>query len=203
MESELAVLRAVRLKGRPSPADVAGATGITEQEAEAALGSLAGSGSLKEANGRFMLDAAGRDRLEQLLDEERTGLDQDALRPMYEEFTGLNTELKEIMHAWQLRDGEPNDHGDAEYDQGVVDRLAALHEKVVPLVGRIVDAVPRLAPYPGRFEAAIEKVKAGDHSWIARPIADSYHTVWFELHEELIGVLGLSREAEAASGRAE
>ena len=63
--------------------------------------------------------------------------------------------------------------------------------------------MPRLAPYPDRFSAAIEKVKDGDHSWIAKPIADSYHTVWFEFHEELIAALGLSREAEAASGRAE
>ncbi len=203
MENELLVLRAVRLKGRPSGADVAAATGLSEEEAERALSSLAEAGTCKEANGRYMLDPSGRERLEQLLDTERAGLDQEALGSMYEEFTELNTELKQIMHAWQLRDGEPNDHSDSAYDQGVVDRLVALHGQVVPLGDRIVAAVPRLAPYPGRFAAAIEKVQAGDHSWIARPIADSYHTVWFELHEELIGALGLSREAEAASGRAE
>ena len=37
MSSELAVLRAVRLKGRPATADVAAATGISEQEAEETL----------------------------------------------------------------------------------------------------------------------------------------------------------------------
>jgi pyruvate,orthophosphate dikinase len=31
---------------------------------------------------------------------------------------------------------------------------------------------------------------------------DSYHTVWFELHEDLIGLAGLSRADEAAAGRA-
>jgi pyruvate,orthophosphate dikinase len=67
----------------------------------------------------------------------------------------------------------------------------------------MVAAAGRLAPYPGRFAHAIEQVKAGDHTFIARPITDSYHTVWFELHEDLIGLLGLSRHEEAASGRAE
>ena len=203
MESELAVLRAVRLKGRPTTADVAAATGISEQQAEETLTALTESGTCKEANGRYMLDPAGRERLDQLLEEERATINQDELKPLYEEFDGLNAELKEIMHAWQLRDGEPNDHSDADYDQGVIDRLAALNDKFTPLVEKMVAAVPRLAPYPGRFNSAIDKVKGGDTSWIAKPIGDSFHTVWFELHEELIGALGLSREAEAASGRAE
>jgi hypothetical protein len=193
----------VRLKGRVAPADVAAAADIPEDEATSSLSSLAEAGLLKEANGRYMLDAAGRERQDELLDAERPGLDAEALTSAYEEFDGLNTELKQIMHAWQLRDGEPNDHSDAAYDQQAVDRLVALNETMKPLTAKIVAAAPRLAPYAGRFDSAIEKVQAGDHSWIARPIADSYHTVWFELHEELIGALGLSREEEAASGRAE
>ena len=39
--------------------------------------------------------------------------------------------------------------------------------------------------------------------WLARPIIDSYHTVWFELHEELILVSGLTREGEARAGHAQ
>jgi hypothetical protein len=33
-------------------------------------------------------------------------------------------------------------------------------------------------------------------SWLTRPMVDSYHTVWFELHEELIGMAGRTRSAE-------
>jgi hypothetical protein len=43
---------------------------------------------------------------------------------------------------------------------------------------------------------------AGDTTWLARPIIDSYHTVWFELHEELIAASGLTREEEARAGHA-
>jgi pyruvate,orthophosphate dikinase len=33
-------------------------------------------------------------------------------------------------------------------------------------------------------------------------MVDSYHTVWFELHEELIGMAGRTRATEAESGSA-
>ncbi len=58
-------------------------------------------------------------------------------------------------------------------------------------------------PTPAKLSAALEKIRAGDTSWFTRPLVDSYHTVWFELHEELIGAAGLTRDDEARSGDAE
>ncbi|HEX9833231.1 MAG TPA: hypothetical protein VGA66_09140, partial [Mycobacterium sp.] len=81
--------------------------------------------------------------------------------------------------------------------------LVVVDENFQPLLARIVEAAPRLGHYPQRFSHALACVQAGDHSWFARPLADSYHTVWFELHEDLIGLAGLSRVEEAAAGRAE
>lgn len=203
IDNEVAVLRAVGLKGRPQAADVAVATGTPESEVTRTLSALAARGTCKEVNGRFMLSPDGKRRLEELLEAERATLDPDVLRPLYDEFTELNGQLKEIMHSWQIRDGQPNDHADAGYDAAVIDRLRELADSFAPLMERIAAAIPRLAPYPDRFSRAIKRIGEGDHSWIAKPIADSFHTVWFELHEELIAALGLSREAEALSGRAE
>lgn len=62
--------------------------------------------------------------------------------------------------------------------------------------------VPQLGRYLGRLDLAVKKINEGDHAWVARPIMDSYHTVWFELHEDLIALCGLTRAEEAASGRA-
>jgi hypothetical protein len=50
---------------------------------------------------------------------------------------------------------------------------------------------------------ALGKVKNGETAWLARPLIDSYHTVWFELHEELISAVGLTREEAARSGDAQ
>jgi hypothetical protein len=43
---------------------------------------------------------------------------------------------------------------------------------------------------------ALERTAAGDADWFTKPTIDSYHTVWFELHEELIGAAGLTRHDE-------
>ena len=107
------------------------------------------------------------------------------------------------MTRWQLKDeSTPNDHTDAAYDAAVVADLVTLHENFAPLLDEMVVVVPRLGHYPDRFGSALARIDAGDTSWFARPIADSYHTVWFELHEELIGLTGRTRLDEAVAGRA-
>jgi hypothetical protein len=71
------------------------------------------------------------------------------------------------------------------------------------VVHEAASLVPRLGPYPARFAAAMARVAQGDTEYVARPMIDSYHTVWFEFHEELIQASGTTREAEAAAGRAD
>jgi len=200
---ELGVLRALRLKGRASVADLAIASGAGEADVAEVVAGLVESGGAREMNGNYVMLPPARGRLDALLEAERAGVDAAAVREVYEAFTPINGDFKQLAADWQLRDGEPNDHSDAAYDQAVLDRLGPIHERVTPVVERLSSIVPRLTPYSGRLNTALERVRGGDHSWLLRPLIDSYHTVWFELHEELIGLAGLSREAEAASGRAE
>ncbi|MHB8695502.1 MAG: MarR family transcriptional regulator [Solirubrobacteraceae bacterium] len=201
--SELLVLRALRLKGRADAAGVAEATGLTPDDVTAIVTRLVADGDAREVRDSFMLLPPGRDKLNALLDEERAGIDQAALSEVYEEFIAVNGDFKQLASDWQMRDGEVNDHGDAAYDQTVLDRMPGIHERVSPAIARAVELAPRLRPYPQRLQSALDRVQAGDHAWLLKPLIDSYHTVWFELHEELIGLSGLNRETEAASGRAE
>lgn len=204
MTERLRALQALRLKGRAKAPDIAASAGITEAALAPLLTELTAAAYLEEARGRLKLTAAGRDHLASLLAEERKQVDQGALVDAYAEFDTHNSALKALMTRWQLRDGgTPNDHADAAYDAAVIDKLYTLDEKFRPLLDRFVALAPRLGHYPARFAAALERIRQGDHSWFARPIVDSYHTVWFELHEELIGLAGLSRAQEAAEGRAE
>ena len=77
-----------------------------------------------------------------------------------------------------------------------------MHDEVLRIVADAAAHVPRLSTYGTKLAGAWARVKAGDVAWLTRPIADSYHTVWFELHEELIGVAGLTRQEEARAGHA-
>jgi hypothetical protein len=77
------------------------------------------------------------------------------------------------------------------------------HARVLPIIDAAAAQLPRLSGYSTKLRAALDKVKAGDTAWLARPLIDSYHTVWFELHEELIGAMGMTREEAARSGDAQ
>jgi pyruvate,orthophosphate dikinase len=154
-------------------------------------------GLCTQAGNVLRLTAAGRDRLALLLAGERAQIDPAAVVALYEDFCVLDAELKQILTAWQLKDAAaPNDHRDADYDAAVLQRLANLHQRVGPLLQRLASLSPRLAAYGARLARAAARVAAGDHGYVAKIIADSYHTVWFELHEDLLSLAGLTRHSE-------
>ena len=144
------------------------------------------------------LTPEGRSRLAELLAAERSGIDPSAITAAYDEFRLLNNDFKSLVTDWQLRDGAPNTHEDPSYDAAVLARLDEVHRRVTPLVGSVAAQLPRLGAYSTKLAAALDRIHAGETFWLARPLIDSYHTVWFELHEELILAAGLTREAEDA-----
>ncbi len=44
--------------------------------------------------------------------------------------------------------------------------------------------------------AALERVDAGDPEWLTSPRLDSYHTVWMQMHEDLLLAIGAERAHE-------
>jgi pyruvate,orthophosphate dikinase len=201
--SELAVLQAVRLKGRVDAATVAACIGEPEDAAAKVLEDLAGREFVR-GGPAYRITPEGKAQLDALVEAERPTIDGAELAAAYEEFDPINSAFKAVITDWQMRDATtPNDHTDADYDDGVLKRLARVDRRFTPVLERAVAAAPRLAPYPARFTKALAKIDEGDMTYVARPILDSYHTVWFEFHEDVINMLGLSRAEEAAAGRAE
>ncbi|MDT5193889.1 MAG: hypothetical protein QOG79_5781 [Mycobacterium sp.] len=199
---ELTLLQAARLKGRVRPADLAATLDEDASSVETAVKELTEAGLLVEGK-TVRLSPEGRARLNELLTDERHGLDGAAFAQAYENFRGVNRDFKALVSDWQLKDGEPNDHGDTDYDAAVLRRLDAVHQAVLPILAAAAEQLPRLDAYAAKLSAALDRVQAGDTTWLTRPTIDSYHTVWFELHEELIGAAGLTRDDEAKAGDAE
>jgi hypothetical protein len=199
--TELAVLQAVRLKGRVSLADLATTLGEDPGDVAGAVDRLTGSGLLIDGKA-LRLSPAGRARLDVLLAAERRHIDTAALAAAYADFRTVNAEFKALVTDWQLKNGQPNTHDDLDYDAAVLARLDDVHERVTPIVTAAAAQVPRLNHYSAKLQAALDNVHDGDTAWLSRPLIDSYHTVWFELHEELIVAAGLTRESEAKSGDA-
>jgi hypothetical protein len=123
-----------------------------------------------------------------------------AVEAGYEQFLAINQRMLACCTQWQLRtvDGQdvPNDHSDAEHDAAAVAALGAIDDAVQPICTALAAALGRYADYGPRLRAAREKVEAGDRDYFTKPLIDSYHTVWFELHEDLLATLGIERSKE-------
>jgi pyruvate,orthophosphate dikinase len=145
----------------------------------------------------------GRIWLQAKLQAERDRIDQASADLVYREFMRLDVDFKRLVTDWQVRvaDGGmvPNDHTDTAYDDAVRFRLRAFHQETMELMPKICAFASRLEPFKVRFARAAAAVSAGDSSMIASPLKDSYHTVWFELHEELIHLSGRNRATEEAN----
>jgi pyruvate, orthophosphate dikinase len=202
--NELALLQLARVKGLLSAEAASGALNITAAAISPAFERFCAKGWLVATARGWRLTPEGRKIVARMVEEERSALDAKALNALYGRFCEINAELKATMSAWQLRaDGTPNDHTDCDYDRAVSTRLGLLHAGADPLLEQITRAAPRLSHYRIRLERALHKVRQGDTTYVARPLIDSYHTVWFELHEDLMAINGLTRANEALAGRAQ
>jgi hypothetical protein len=197
---DLLALHGLAVKKAGGAPAVAAVLGREEAEVAPALDDAIAAGRAIGASGTFMVTPAGRSWLDgrypEVYAELRANPEATAA---YERFERINRELLALFTDWQMvpaAGGEriPNDHSDTDYDNGVVDRLGALHERAEKTLDRFAELDPRLAVYTRRLDQAYDNVLAGDHEFVSGARVDSYHTVWFELHEDLLRMLGRERE---------
>jgi hypothetical protein len=197
---DLLALHGLAVKKAGSPEAVAAVLGAEEGEIATALDAAVEAGRVVGAKGTYMVAPPGREWLDERYPEVFADFRADsAATEAYERFERINRELLALFTDWQMipaAGGErvPNDHSDAEYDAGIVDRLGAQHERAEKVLDRFAELEPRLGVYRTRLEEAYDKVLAGDLDFVSGARIDSYHTVWFELHEDLLRMLGRERE---------
>ena len=91
---------------------------------------------------------------------------------------------------------EINDHRDFEYDFSVLDRLDRLHEQVKALKDDLLSLVPECCGYFDRLERAKKRLDDLEYVFFTGTDVDSYHTVWFEMHDYILKKLGKEREED-------
>lgn len=199
------ILHGLKLKGFAEDEALSICTGVRVEAVTKTLNELQAEGLILHRDGRisgFALTASGR-----VTHGEHLGADvlasgqQSLLHANYETFLPLNAELLAVCTAWQVVDIEKNvlnDHSDAAYDAQVIGHLVSINEQVKPTTAALGEALSRFAPYQSRFDAALVRVKAGEREYFAKPILDSYHTVWMELHEDLLKSLNIDRASESS-----
>ena len=200
------VVRALAIKGYAMGDMLGLALGVSADEAAALVERLAADGIVKDAGGMYSLTDDGKALGAEMIAADREAWGADKSAAALDAFIALDGTMKEIVTAWQMKEvgGEQvlNDHADAAYDAAVLARLAELHSQATAWLTPLYEDLPRLASYGKRLDAAAAAAAGGDGMHIASPRVDSYHGVWFELHEDLIRLAGKTREEEVAAGRA-
>ena len=202
------VVHALRVRGFVDTPLVAEVADVAVEEATSLLTALEAAGHARHREGRmsgWMLTSDGRAHGEALL---ATELDQvgcrDEVKVAYSRFLEGNRGFLGLCTDWQLRpdpadpSGEPvvNDHADAGYDSAVIGRLAETDSGIQPVCAALAAVLERFGGYGDRFATALDRISGGDLDWFTKPMIDSYHTIWFELHENLLATLGIQRSKE-------
>jgi pyruvate,orthophosphate dikinase len=199
-------IHAVGIKGMAPAEAVAIALLSTPDVVRPLLDRLVDEGFAVTVAGAYRLTDAGRSRRAQLLAAEQNALGAERALAALDGFLALDQRVKGAVTDWQVRpsEGEPvlNDHSDPDYDRAILARLAGLHAEAAAWIPPLEMAWRRARRYRVRLDGAMERVLDGDHRYVASPRVDSYHGIWFELHEELILLAGHTRADEVAAGRA-
>jgi len=192
-------LHGVAVKKHGSAAAIADLLGADEAVIAACLADATARGRAAEVGGRYLLTPAGRMIVEAEYSRHYAAARADqGFLAAHTRFESVNHELKQLITDWQTINigGRQlaNDHSDAAYDGKIIHRLGTLHDKAVPVLKALATSLPRFARYLDKLEAALGRVEDGERAWFSDATIASYHTVWFELHEDILRVLGRARE---------
>ncbi len=194
---EILVLHVLRIRGFATPDGLAASLGAHPADV---LDQMVESGLVRfiEARTLYGLLPDGKLRQEALLDTYADETLRAALAQPYLDFLVLNDEFKSLCTTWQMRDGEPNDHSDADYDRACVERLERLDADAQPVIAALAAVEPRLARYGPRLTMASTRVALGDTKQFTGVMCESFHDVWMELHEDLIVLQRIDRTHEGS-----
>jgi hypothetical protein len=201
--AELLTLHAIRLKGMADDAEVAARFGLDLTLARELMLDFQAFGWITRVEfvgtAGWTLTESGRSENERQLAHELAATNSNSsIHDAYLSFLPHNDRLLRACTDWQLRPSgaDPlavNEHTDNEWDQRVLTTLSALREEIRTICQELGHRLARFRGYDDRFTAALARVEQGELTWVARPRVDSCHTVWMELHEDLIATLGIRR----------
>jgi len=162
------------------------------------LNDLMRKGFVRRVDDQWQIEHAGREEMKRLRREvlESSGRREEVLS-YCKEFEELNTWFKDLVTRWQVKNEGgmlvPNDHSDPEYDLAIIRELGELHRKTVDVLEKLSKVLPILKTYITRLNRALNLVMRGKIEYLSGVDVQSYHNIWFELHEGLLRLSGLKR----------
>jgi hypothetical protein len=168
-----------------SAARIVTATGLSESTVEDELLGLGATGRVTYEPGDFGgwgLTENGRAAdAEWTAEELATSGTRAEVTLAYDDFLVLNPELLDLCTAWQLQP-----------DIRVLDLLTEFDQRADAVLTALSAALLRFQRYRVRLTDALTHARSGQHAYVTDDL-EAYHTVWFQLHEDLLATLGIPR----------
>jgi hypothetical protein len=188
------VLHALRVKGIATPESIGEAIGRDPDAVLSRLRELEAEGAAFERPSRkrpgWVLSEDGRDRHAAELAEAHPPQTRETLGELYNGFLALNNDVKGLAARWQ--------HAASDDDRFELHgRLEDVHELAAKTLTHTGELLPRFGRYSHRLGVALGKIE-DDPRYFVSPLVDSYHTVWFECHEDFLLTLGRTRAEEGS-----
>ncbi len=200
-------IRVLVVKGYAGPDGLATALRCSQDAAADALDRLVADGLAELAAGSFRLTADGKSVGHECITEDTASWGVDNALAALDAFLGAGP--PDEGHGHRLADARGGRQSRPSTTTATrpttrtaLARLGALHVDASAWLSPLVAGLPRLGAYGERLELAAAMAAAGDGKYVASPRVDSYHSIWFELHEDLILLAGRNRAEEVAAGRA-
>lgn len=193
------ILHGLAIKKYAGAEDIAGITGVNPAEVARYLAEQVEKGRIVANNEKYSMTPTTRVALSGDYSRHYWQLRHNAqFVRAYEDFEKINISLKQLITSWQVMEVQgsaiTNDHSDEAYDSKVIDRLGALHERADRILAVLTSQLPRMQIYRDKLTKALEKAEDGAVEWVSDARTESYHTLWFELHEDLLCMMGRTRD---------
>ena len=121
------IIHVLSIKGFAKEESLAVAVGLEVSDIVLIAQSLIEEGLLESSRIGMKLTEKGKRAAAKVLEDVRETTDLAALEAFYQAFTPINQDYKKSVSSWQIKtvgeSAEPNDHGDAEYDQQVLSEM--------------------------------------------------------------------------------
>lgn len=187
MDTTGTVLQYLSREGVAGTETIADDTNIPDTELMETMNDLESDGYV-EGDGFWYLTDEGESYFNDVLRARFTSDQIAELEDCYQEFESLDSRFKELANSWQRRDDE------RARDELIGD-LTEFHREVEAFLDGFSEPIrAEYQTYVNELESALETLRGGDDDYFTGTDVDSYHTIWFRWHDDLLRTLGKQRD---------
>jgi hypothetical protein len=199
-DSYLLTLHALTLKQLSDVDGLVAIFGQDPDDVKSALENAVAQKTAMAARDKYMITPAGRTVLDEAYPQwfasERGDTEIGSAMDSFE--SGVNKQVLSLTTAWQTvevaGERQQNDHSDSDYDAKIIDKLGAVLDRTATVLAPLTAAQPSVDRFLTRIADALTRAEDGELDYVSSVRIDSFHTVWFQMHEHILRITGRERD---------